>query len=96
MVLELVVPLTYQLTKISFRVMPHFENAPIATRLLNGVDNFLDSIQTIANCDRIQAQKVLNLYLKLKVAKQELVSGVISVKHGIYLDKDVIQNAINQ
>jgi hypothetical protein len=41
------------------------------------------------------AVKVWNLYIKLKVMKIDMVNGTFHVRHGMFLDSDIITNAIN-
>jgi hypothetical protein len=70
-------------------------NYGIADRMINAIDTFLDMLEEISGCSHDEAVKVFNLYRDLKLVKLDAVIGRYSVKHGAYLDKEVIQNAIN-
>lgn len=69
---------------------------PTAQRIVNGEEVFISNIMKIAGCSRSDAEKVLALYRKLKVVKTDAVGGVINIKHGVFYEKDVIENAIKQ
>lgn len=70
------------------------EFAPIAQRIVNAQNNFVANIQNIANCTEAEAEKVLAVYRKAKVLKNDFVNGRIDVKHGAFLDAKTIRNAI--
>lgn len=42
------------------------------------------------------AIKVMDFYMKKKLAKLDPVGGTIKVKHGAYLDKEEIQNTLKE
>ena len=67
----------------------------IAQRMVNAENAFISVIKEIAGCSNDSAAHVLNVYRKLKLVKFDAVCGTINVKHGLYLDKDIIENAIN-
>lgn len=67
----------------------------IAQRIVNAETRFVDVITAISGCTQEQALKVLAVYKKHKVAKLNVSQGVYDFKHGVYLEKDVILNAIN-
>ena len=69
---------------------------PMLQRLDNAYGNFRTSLMEYGEISEGEAEKVMNLYLKLKVAKIVISMGRIDVKHGVYLEKDVIQNALVQ
>jgi hypothetical protein len=73
------------------------ENAfkDIAQRTVNAENSFVESVMNCGACTKAEAEKVMAYYLKHKIAKMDAVIGRISVKHGAYLDADVIRNAIN-
>ena len=70
-------------------------NYGIADRMINAVDNFVETIQSISGCNKAEAEKVLAVYRKNKIVKLDAVIGRYSVKHGVFLDKEVIKNAID-
>jgi hypothetical protein len=67
----------------------------IAQRTVNAENNFIENVISISGCTKIEAEKVLSVYRKFKIVKMDAVVGVISVKHGAFLDADAIKNAIN-
>ena len=66
----------------------------IAQRIVNAENNFSETIQNIGGCSPEVADKVTAYYLKHKIAKLDAVIGRITVKHGVYLEADVVANAI--
>jgi hypothetical protein len=66
----------------------------IAIRIANAEKDFLESIMNISKCTHDESLKVLAVYRKLKIIKTDPVIGRISVKHGVFLGSDIIQNAI--
>lgn len=57
-------------------------------------ENFIEALIAISKCSPDQAEKVLSFYLKNKIAKIDPHIGQINVRHGAFLDKDVILRAI--
>lgn len=66
----------------------------VAQRIVNAENNFIEVVMELSGCTKAEAEKVLSVYRKLKMVKIDLGIGRINVKHGAYLDFDVIQNAI--
>ncbi len=66
----------------------------IAQRINNAEESFTNALVEIADITTEEAHKVMNLYLKNKLAKLDAVNGTIKVKHGAFLEKDVILNAV--
>lgn len=66
----------------------------ISERIVNAENNFVRSVVEIAGCTEAEAVKVMNLYRKTKIAKLDPVIGRISVKHGAFLERDVIMRAV--
>lgn len=56
---------------------------------------FLEALVSIAGISKQEAQKVYNTYNKLKVLDIDVHIGQITVKHGAFLDADVIKRAVN-
>jgi len=67
----------------------------VAIRIDNGINNFIENIMTISGCTKVEAEKVYAVYKKKRIVKLDPVGGVIKVRHGIFMEKDIIQNAIN-
>lgn len=74
----------------------HKSMRDMAQRIVNAEDGFIESVQHIAGCTADDAHQVMAYYLKHKLAKLDIGIGRISVKHGAYLDKPVLQRAISQ
>ncbi len=66
----------------------------VAQRIVNAENAFIQVIES-KGFSNVDAIKAMNTMLKLKVAKLDAVNGLISVKHGMFLEPDVIQNAVN-
>lgn len=66
----------------------------MAQRIVNAEQNFVQMIME-KGFNREDAFKAMRTMLKLKVAKLDPIIGRISVKHGVYLERNSIQNAIN-
>lgn len=70
-------------------------NRAMAARIINAENNFVSSLQAIAGINEEQAVKVMRFYLgKCKAAKLDAVIGKISVRHGAFLDREVILRAV--
>lgn len=67
----------------------------IAQRLVNTEKIFIDTIQEKVDCTEKEALKVLKIYKKEKIVKFDAVGGRPIFKHGVFLENDVIKNAIN-
>jgi hypothetical protein len=66
----------------------------MSMRMLNGQNNFIETVQQIASCNQEQAMKVFKVYRNCKVLKYSAGIGRYSVIHGGFLEKDTIQRAI--
>lgn len=66
----------------------------IAERMDHAERDFAETIATLGGCSIEEGRAVTRLYLKHKLAKLDAVMGRISVKHGAYLDRSAITNAI--
>ena len=70
-------------------------NRATALRIINAHKEFNATLINIAGITSEQAEAVTKFYLgKCKAAKLDAVVGRISVKHGAFLDKDVILRAV--
>ena len=68
-------------------------NKNTAIRFINAENNFLSYLTERAGITEAEAVKVLALYRKMKVIKIDAVVGQWNVKHGAFLDADVIRRA---
>ncbi|MBB2959861.1 hypothetical protein [Methylobacterium sp. R2-1] len=68
-------------------------NRNTAIRILNAYANFAETLVAAAGITSAQADAVARFYVKNKIAKVDPVIGRISVKHGAYLDREVILRA---
>lgn len=68
--------------------------ADIVTRQNNAYDKGVEIIQSIGSVNEETAKKVVDYYLKHKLAKLDVGVGAFKVKHGAYLDADVIARAV--
>lgn len=80
----------------AFNPLRRSEIAPIVQRMDNAENDFLDALRQAADITRDEAMAVLGLYRKLKVVKTDAVMGKMQVKHGKFLDRDVILRALEQ
>jgi hypothetical protein len=68
----------------------------VAQRLASAEENFIATLMERGSITRPEAERVLALYRKMKLVRRDAVSGVINVKHGGFLDRDVIQRALHK
>jgi hypothetical protein len=68
----------------------------VATRMVNAETSFIKILMLAGEISKPDAKKVLAVYRKLKLVKMDAVTGSISVKHGGFLDKSVITDALKQ
>jgi hypothetical protein len=66
----------------------------IAQRLVNAEENFIASLMEFGGITRAEATRVFDLYRREKLIKRDAVGGVYNVKHGAFLDRDVIRRAL--
>lgn len=66
----------------------------MATRIVNAENDFTATLAQIAGITTDEAFKVLATYRKLKIVKNAYAISRISVKHGAFLDRDVILRAL--
>ncbi len=67
----------------------------MAERIVRAENNFIATLMKFGEISKADGEKVFQVYRKLKLVKMDAVIGVISVKHGAYLDKENILNAVN-
>lgn len=68
----------------------------VAQRSLIAEENFVRTLMEMGSITKVQAEIVFNVYRKLKLVKRDVVNAVYTVKHGAYLDRDVIRRALEQ
>lgn len=66
----------------------------IAQRIVNAETSFIECLMVAGQITKDQAEKVLQVYRKAKVVKMDPVVGQMTVKHGAFLDRDVIIRAM--
>lgn len=69
------------------------ELAPIAQRLENAERGFIETLVTLGGITEDEAKLALATFRKAKVTKLDLGIGRMTVKHGAFLDRDVIRRA---
>jgi len=67
----------------------------IAQRYVNAEEVFFNNIIAISSCSKADAEKVLSVFIAAKVAKVDPIIGRVIVKHGAFMEAQVIQNAIS-
>jgi hypothetical protein len=67
----------------------------IAQRIVNAEENFAEVLMNIANISKADAFKAMTTLRKLKMVKVDPVGGRMIVKHGSYIEADVIRRAVN-
>lgn len=66
----------------------------VATRIINAEAAFIATLQKTSGCSKKDAKKVMEYYINLKIAKLDAVIGRITVTHGVFLDREIIEKAI--
>jgi len=61
--------------------------------MINAEENFLAILMEFGGIDYPSAQKALAAFRKAKMVKMDAVGGRITVKHGSYLNREVIRRA---
>ncbi len=74
-------------------IKPGLKN--MATRITTAENNFIEVLINLGGITKAEAEKALATFRKLKLVKMDAVNGVLSVKHGAYLSKDAIRNAVS-
>lgn len=66
----------------------------LATRQVNAIHSFCQYVQEQTGCTEEQATHVYDVFRKERVLKIDPVNGTWNVKHGAFLDLDVLKRAI--
>lgn len=67
----------------------------IGQRLANAELNFRETVREITGCTEAEAIKAFNVMRELKVIKLDSGMGRYRAVHGMYMEADVLRNAIN-
>jgi hypothetical protein len=67
----------------------------ICERQVGAVQSLLDSIMEITGCNEAEAEKAFVTLKKAKALKLDSYAGRYTVKHGAFLDREVLVRAIN-
>lgn len=67
----------------------------IGKRMADAEINFIKTLQELGNISEEDAIKVFNYYLKHKLIKRDVAAGKYNVKHGAYLDPEIIKKAVS-
>lgn len=65
----------------------------VAERMVRAEEDFIANLMKLGGISRTNAERVLSYYLKHKMVQMDAVNGRLDVKHGAFLDRDVIQRA---
>jgi len=66
-----------------------------ASRLDNAKRRFLECCES-NGFTRTEAEKILAVYQKARVLKLSLNDGAFHIKHGVFMDADIMRNALAQ
>lgn len=66
----------------------------MATRMVNAENDFIETLVKIGGITTDEAFKVLAIYRKHKIVKNDFAVSRISVKHGAFLSREVILRAL--
>ncbi|CAG9236907.1 hypothetical protein PSP6_700006 [Paraburkholderia tropica] len=66
----------------------------IAQRMANAQRNFIGIIRERTSCTEADATKAFETLKRLRLIKLDAVGGRYTVKHGAYLEPDVLRNAM--
>ncbi|MBC3871493.1 hypothetical protein [Undibacterium oligocarboniphilum] len=67
----------------------------IGQRLANAELNFRETVRDLTSCSEEEALKAFNVMRKLKEIQLDSGGGRYNVIHGMYLEPEVLRNAIN-
>jgi hypothetical protein len=65
----------------------------VAERMVRAEEEFIGTLMSTGGLDREAAERVLSYYRKHKIVRMDAVNARMSVTHGMFLDRDVIQRA---
>jgi len=67
----------------------------IAWKQVQSIENFIGLLVKMHSLTKDNATKVFKVYKKVKVIQIDYVNVNYRVKHGAYLDRDIVMNAVN-
>ncbi len=65
----------------------------VATRIVNAEEGLIETLSAIGGITRDEAHVVFAAYRKARAVKLDAVIGRYDVKHGAFLDREVIRRA---
>jgi hypothetical protein len=65
----------------------------IAQRIVNAENSFIEIVKNKIQCSNVIAYNILQYYKKEKILKIDPVMGTFQVKHGIFLEPNILKNA---
>lgn len=65
----------------------------IARRIVDAENAFVDVLMTAGGISKSDAERVFAYYRKHRISVLDAVGGRMTVKNGVFLDRDVIQKA---
>lgn len=68
----------------------------IAARSVAAEESFVATLMHLGGITKAEAWKVFELYKKMKLVKRDIVNARYNVKHGGFLDREVIRRALEQ
>lgn len=68
----------------------------MAMREQNAADSFVTVLVEQHGFTKSEAKEILDEYLRVRVMKLGMSDGQFHVKHGAFMDKDVLQRALVQ
>jgi len=67
---------------------------PMAIRIENAHDNFIADLMEQFDYTEAQAEHILNVYVREHVVKLDVAIGCYRLSHGIFWERDVLNNAL--
>ena len=71
------------------------EFTDMAIRITNAEKAFAEFVVDTIKCTMDEGYKVLAVYKKNKMVKIDPICGQFNLKHGVFAEKIVLQNALN-
>ena len=70
------------------------EIAPMATRMMNAENSFIDAVKEQFGFSEAEAVKILSVFKSHKVVKISANSNNFTLTHGAYWERYVMENAL--
>lgn len=67
----------------------------IAQRIVDAENAFVGVLMAAGGISKADAERVFAYYRKHRISVLDAVGGRMTVKNGVFLDRDVIQRAVN-